>query len=370
MGSRLPGSRRRGKFGGPPATRLPAATREASHGHVVLRTQALEGGLCDVHDAARAAPMTETPPTSAARRRDWTVLEVLGWTTQRFTERGLPTPRLDAELVIAHALGFRRIDLYVRSEQLLSSDELARIRDVVRRRQEGESVAYVTGEKEFWGLPFKVTADVLVPRPDTETLVEAALERLPRDQARRVLDIGTGSGAIAVAIAKSRPQTVVWATDVSPAALAIARHNAERNGVNVNFAEGHLLDPVAQEAPFDVIVSNPPYIPTADIAGLADEVKREPMLALDGGQDGLHVIRELVTAAKVHLAQGGWLLLELGQGQANAVRELCLGAGLQSPVVLKDLAGVERVVGARHGDAPVVPDPIAEAVPEDASEQP
>lgn len=296
--------------------------------------------------------MTDSPPSPAARRRDWTILEVLGWTTQRFTERGLTTPRLDAELVIAHALGLRRIDLYVRSEQLLSADELTRIREVVRRRQEGESVAYVTGEKEFWGLPFTVTADVLVPRPDTETLVEAALERLPRGQVRRVLDVGTGSGAIAVAIAKARPQAVVWATDASAPALAVAQGNAARNGAEVAFATGRFFEPVQHEQPFDVIVSNPPYIPTADIAGLAEEVRREPLLALDGGADGLDVIRPLVAGAKEHLVAGGWLLLELGQGQAGAVRDLCVRAGLQSPFVLKDLAGIERVVGARYGDAP------------------
>lgn len=299
-----------------------------------------------MHDA----PVSDSPST-APRRRDWTILEVLGWTTQRFTERGLPSPRLDAELLIAFALQLRRIELYVKSEQLLTTDQLATIRDVVRRRQEGESVAYITGEKEFWGLPFRVGPHVLVPRPDTETLVEAALDRIVKTQTCRVLDVGTGSGAIAVAIAKSRPQASVWATDASAEALQTARANAERNGVTINFGEGRFFEPVANEAPFDVIASNLPYIPSADMAGLPDDVRREPHLALDGGPDGLALIRQLVAEAPARLAPGGWLLLELGQGQAPAVAKLCLEAGLQDVQTFKDLAGIERVVGARHGQA-------------------
>ncbi|MCG5051635.1 MAG: peptide chain release factor N(5)-glutamine methyltransferase [Myxococcales bacterium] len=289
--------------------------------------------------------MSSSPPSQ--RRPDWTILEVLGWTTQRFTERGLSTPRLDAELLIAHALDARRIDLYVRSNELLTGERLAAIRDVVRRRQEGESVAYITGEKEFWGLPYKVTPDVLVPRPDTETLVEALLERLPKDRPATVVDIGTGSGAIAVAVAKARPQAKVWATDQSAAALDVARGNAARNGVEISFHQGHLLAPVASHRPFDFVVANLPYIPTADIATLSLEVNREPRAALDGGPDGLDLIRELVAAAPAHLQPGGLLLLELGQGQAHAVVQACLAAGLEAPFVCKDLGGIERVVGAR-----------------------
>ncbi len=297
-----------------------------------------------MHDA----PVSASPST-APRRPDWTILEVLGWTAQRFTERGLLSPRLDAELLIAFALQLRRIDLYVRSEQLLTVEQLATIREVVRRRQEGESVAYITGEKEFWGLPFRVGPHVLVPRPDTETLVEAALERIAKSQTCRVLDVGTGSGAIAVAIAKSRPQASVWATDASADALQMAKDNAERNGVTISFAEGRFFEPVAAEAPFDVVVSNLPYIPSADIAGLPEDVQREPHLALDGGPDGLALIRQLVAEAPPRLAPGGWLLLELGQGQAPAVAKACSEAGLQDVQTFKDLAGIERVVGARNG---------------------
>ena len=211
-------------------------------------------------------------------------------------------------------------------------------------------MAYITGEKEFWGLPFRVGPDVLVPRPDTETLVEAALAHLPKGHPARVLDVGTGSGAIAVAIAKSRPQATVWATDISEPALQIAAANAERNGVKVVFGHGSLLDPVAGEAPFDLITANLPYIPSADIKGLAVEVKREPLLALDGGPSGLEIIRQLAAQAPRHLAAGGWLLLELGQGQAPAVADICVAAGLRDPQIFKDLAGIERVVGARHGE--------------------
>jgi release factor glutamine methyltransferase len=289
--------------------------------------------------------VSDSPP-AAQRRRDWTILEVLGWTTQRFTERQIASPRLDAELLIAHALGARRIDLYMRSTDLLLTDQLALIRDLVRRRQEGESVAYITGEKEFWGLPFLVNPSVLVPRPDTETLVEAALERLPKESEARVVDVGTGSGAIAIAIAKSRPQAQVVAIDKHAAALAVATQNAERNKVNITFFEGDLLAPVAALPPFDIIVANLPYIPTAQIQTLAPEVKGEPHSALDGGPDGLDLIRELLKQVPGLLVPGGFVLLELGQGQADDVAALCVGAGLASPFILKDLGGIERVVGA------------------------
>ncbi|MDX2023424.1 MAG: peptide chain release factor N(5)-glutamine methyltransferase [Deltaproteobacteria bacterium] len=290
---------------------------------------------------------------SSQRRRDWTILEVLGWTTQRFAERGLASPRLDAELLIAHALGAKRIELYTRSTDLLTAEQLTQIREVVRRRQEGESVAYITGEKEFWGLPFKVNANVLVPRPDTETLVEAALERLPKDEARRVLDVGTGSGAIAISVAKARPLAQVVAIDKHEAALVVAQENAARNQVSVSFLQGDLLAPLADKAepqPFDLILANLPYIPTADIAALAPEVRREPLSALDGGADGLDLIRTLLSQAPAWLCPGGMVLLELGQGQAGSVAELCEKAGFTSPFVLKDLAGIERVVGAVHGE--------------------
>lgn len=298
---------------------------------------------------------------SSPRRRDWTILEVLGWTTQRFAERGLPSPRLDAELLIAHALGAKRIELYTRSTDLLTAEQLAQIREVVRRRQEGESVAYITGEKEFWGLPFKVNPSVLVPRPDTETLVEAALERLPKDEPRRVLDVGTGSGAIAISVAKARPLAQVVAIDKHEAALVVAKENAERNQVNVGFLQGDLLAPLADQDAFDLILANLPYIPTADIAGLAPEVRREPVSALDGGADGLDLIRTLLVQAPAWLRPGGVVLLELGQGQAGAVAALCEKAGLASPFVLKDLAGIERVVGAVHPE--LKPNPTTAATP-------
>ena len=295
--------------------------------------------------------MNSVSEPSSPRRRDWTILEVLGWTTQRFSERGVPGPRLDAELLIAHALGAKRIELYTRSTELLTAEQLAQIREVVRRRQEGESVAYITGEKEFWGLPFKVNAHVLVPRPDTETLVEAALERLPKDEARRVADVGTGSGAIAISVAKSRPLTQVVAIDKHAAALRVAEENAERHQVPLAFLQGDLLAPVAVGAAFDLILANLPYIPTADIGSLAAEVRREPVTALDGGADGLELIRVLISQTPSRLKPGGAVLLELGQGQWNAVVNLCRQAGLVSPFVVKDLAGIERVVGASRPQA-------------------
>ena len=291
-------------------------------------------------------PPVSDSSSAAQRRRDWTILEVLGWTTQRFTERDLASPRLDAELLIAHALGARRIDLYMRSTDLLSTEELAAIRELVRRRQEGESVAYITGEKEFWGLPFRVNANVLVPRPDTETLVQAALDRLPKESSARVLDVGTGSGALAVAIAKSRTQVQVFAIDQSTAALAVAADNAALNKVSVSFLAGDLLKPAVALPPFDMIVANLPYIPSGEIAGLAVEVRGEPLAALDGGHDGLVLIRKLLTDVPACLVAGGFVLLELGEGQAPAVADLCVAAGLVSTFTLADLSGIQRVVGA------------------------
>lgn len=304
--------------------------------------------------------------------------DVLLWTTSRFEERRLATPRLDAEILVAHALSVARLQLYVQFDRPLSPEELGAIRELVKRRQAGESVAYVIGRKEFWGLDFTVDARVLVPRPDTETLVDEALDRIgraPRVRARRaagsqsdeastepaadapeeappgkaaprVVDVGTGSGAIAVTLAKERPDALVFAVDLSPDALAVARANAERHGAAVTFLEGDLEVPLIPHAPFDLIVANLPYIPAGDIAGLAPEVRAEPLRALDGGPDGLALVRRLVAAAPALLAPGGAIALEIGIGQAQDTARLCAAAGLIDVRVRRDLGAVERVVSA------------------------
>jgi release factor glutamine methyltransferase len=288
--------------------------------------------------------LADSSAPAAPAAQQWTVLDVIRWTAARFGERGLATPRLDAELIVAHVLALPRIQLYVQSDRPLLATELADIRALIKRRQAGESVAYLVGKKEFWGLELAVDARVLVPRPDTETLIEEARARLEGVEAPRIADVGTGSGALAVTLAKLRPDAVVFASDVSAGALEVARGNAERLGVAVTFLEGDLAAPLLPHAPFRLIVANLPYIPSADLAALPPEVRAEPTLALDGGADGLDLVRRLIGAATALLAAGGALALEIGAGQAAATSALLAAAGFVALSVRPDLAGVERVV--------------------------
>ncbi len=317
--------------------------------------------------AAPSQPQSGDPPPPTTPPVRWTVLEIVRWTTTRFSQRGLESPRLDAEILAAHALGLSRVQLYVQHDRPLDAAELAGMRELVKRRQAGESVAYIIGKKEFFGIEFAVDARVLVPRPDTETLVDEALARLAeaRDlgelpgaalpqapRALRVADVGTGSGAVAIAIAKTgvrsaaeaRPALEVIASDVSPDALAVARANAERHGAAITFVEGDLAEPLLALAPFDVIAANLPYIASADIDGLAPEVRAEPRLALDGGADGLALVRRLVAAAPDLLRAGGALALEIGAGQAAATADLLAAAGFTDIRRRRDLGEIERVV--------------------------
>ena len=224
----------------------------------------------------------------------------------------------------------------------LSAEESA----ALERRLAGEPVAYILGRKEFWSLDLRVDARVLIPRPDSETLVELGrdvVRDLGTSQAR-ILDVGTGSGALALALKKECPQADVLAVDVSQEALEVARGNAERLGIEVAFAASDLLAAVADRGPFDLVVSNPPYIPSAEIAGLAPEVRCEPHLALDGGADGLAVVRRLVDEARRVLGDGGVLAMEIGAGQADEVARLLTDAAYINLGARKDLAGVDRVV--------------------------
>lgn len=290
-------------------------------------------------------------PNCWPARRDslaesWTVLRLLRWTADYFKGRGIDSPRLDAELLLADLLQLDRVGLYLNFERPLQADELGAFRERVRRRAGREPLAYILGHAEFWSLALKVTPDVLIPRPDTELLVEEALKRVAGPV--RVLDVGTGSGALAIALAHERPEWTVTAIDVSPAALAVAAENAGSNGVaeRITFIEGDLA--ALPDGPFDLIVANPPYIPAADLAGLMPDVRDfEPRLALDGGVDGLTAYRALAGQANHVLADEGWLLVEVGIGQAAAVRELFAAAGLAELVTARDLAGIERMVGGR-----------------------
>lgn len=281
----------------------------------------------------------------AVADRTWTTLGVLDWTTQRFTDAKIASARLEAQLLLAHVLGCTRVQLYTNFDKPLAETELAGYRELIKRRLGGEPVAYLLGEHEFWSLPFYVDPSVLVPRPDTETLIEVARDvPAERDVACRVLDLCTGSGAIAVALARELPNARVVATEVSAAAAAIARRNAERNAVaeRVDVREGDLWAPVAGEK-FDLVVSNPPYIATSVIAGLSQEVRREPMIALDGGADGLAFYDRICTVARDYLEPGGALVVEHGFDQADAVRERFEAAGLMRVTLVHDLGKNPRV---------------------------
>jgi len=285
------------------------------------------------------------------RDRTWTVLDLLRWTTEHFTARGIDSPRLDAEVLLAHALGIRRLDLYLQYDKPVVGEERAAYRELVSRRSsERVPVSLLVGHREFWSLSFKVTPDVLTPRPDTETLVEAALARMPdRERGWRVLDVGTGSGAIALALAKERPNARVVATDVSPEALQIARLNAEelQIGETVRFLEGSLFEPVEGER-FDLIVSNPPYLARSIEGTLAPELAHEPELALFGGDDGYAVLRPFTEGVAEMLEPGGWTAVEVDPGQAEVVSGWLAEAGLIEVETLRDLAGRARVVTGRR----------------------
>lgn len=287
---------------------------------------------------------------AAGRDRIWTILELLRWTTAYFGRHGIESARLDAEVLLAHALETERLRLYIDHDKPVQPAERDRFRALVQcRAVERIPVSLLIGEREFWSLPFRVTADVLTPRPETETLVEAALSRLPEsDAAARILDVGTGSGAIALSLASERPRAELTATDLSKAALQIAAENADRLHVRerIRFLEGDLFEPVRGER-FDLIVSNPPYVARRDEAALPPELAHEPAMALFGGLDGLELIRRLVDQAGDHLRAGGWLGIELAPEQADTVERMLVERGFEDVERRLDLAKRPRVVGAR-----------------------
>ncbi len=278
----------------------------------------------------------------------WTIARVLGWTTGFFEQKGLDSPRLDAELLVAHALRVERMRLYMDHHKPLLPEELGAIREGVRRRGQHEPVAYIIGERGFWKHDLQVDPRVLVPRPETERLVEIALEALAEQEAPRIADVGTGSGCIALSLAADKPAARVFAIDLSVEALAVAQANAARLEVaNVEFMQGSVLEPAPGE--LDLVVSNPPYIPSADVERLMPDVARyEPRLALDGGADGMEVIRPLVAQAAEKLRPGGQLMMEIAFDQGPAVKALMESAGWVDVVVHQDYASLDRVVvGAR-----------------------
>ena len=266
-------------------------------------------------------------------------------------DAGVPDARLDAEYLLAGVLDAPRLLVVASGETPLTDARAEQYFALIARRQSREPLQYILGTQPFMGCSFCVDERALIPRQDTETLCEQALLNAP--EAGSVLDLCTGSGALAVVIKKALPNLSVSASDVSPDALALARQNAELNGVTVDFREGDLFEPFPGER-FSMIVSNPPYIPTGDLAGLQEEVKREPVLALDGGEDGLSFYRRIAREAPAHLTENGVLLLEIGCDQAEAVCALLMDAGFAAPQVVRDTAGRDRVVIARIQRNPYV----------------
>jgi release factor glutamine methyltransferase len=292
--------------------------------------------------------MPETPPTTAP----WTILRLLNWTREHFESRGLDEPRLSAELLLAKVLGCKRIDLYARFEQSPTNEQRAALRELVKAAAEHKPIAYLIGHKEFYSLEFAVTPDVLIPRPETETLVDRALALCKSIDAARIeiADIGTGSGCIAIAIARRELRAFVTAVDVSEAALDVASANAAKHGITdrVRFVKADLLDLPPEVRPangFSMIVSNPPYVGLSECESLPANVREyEPATALFAGPDGLDIYQRLARQIPAALAPGGRLLLEIGMNQADPVTTLFEQVGLKASGSFKDMRGITRVL--------------------------
>jgi release factor glutamine methyltransferase len=286
-------------------------------------------------------------------QQPWTLGRLLTWTTEHFAAQGCEAPRLEAEILLAHARGCKRIELYTRFDEVAEDSVRSCFRDLVRRRLAGCPVAYLVGHKEFFSLQFAVNPAVLIPRPDTETLVMACLEVAAKEVAEkdaRILEIGTGSGAVAVALAKHLPRIHVTATDISAEALEVARGNACRHGVadRIRFLHGDLFQPVPAQERFAAVLSNPPYVSQEELPNLPRTVRDfEPLLALDGGPDGLDLVRKLIAQAPQYLSPGGWLLLEAAPHQIPAVEGLLRQTGFAVLPHLCDSAGRPRVARGR-----------------------
>ncbi len=280
----------------------------------------------------------------------WTVGRLLNWTRDFLKKKGSESPRLDAEVLLAWVLKWERVQLYTQFEDEVGERERSIFRELVKRRAEGTPVAYLVGRKEFYSLAFDVSPAVLIPRPDSEFVVVETLARLKGFDSPVCVDVGTGSGCLALAIAQHHKSARFIAIDLSPEALAVARGNARKLGLadRVEFREGSLLEPVAGEGPFDAIVSNPPYIATAVIPTLEPGVRdHEPHLALDGGEDGLRVVDRLIAQAIQLLKLGGHLILEIGSDQEEPVRALIATRDeLELAPTVRDSANHPRVIRA------------------------
>ncbi len=278
----------------------------------------------------------------------WTIKSLLEWTTEYFRNKDISQARLEAEVLLARVLQKDRVYLYVHYLQPVGREERDLFRSYIQRRSAGEPIAYIIGSKEFMSLEFLVNHDVLIPRPETELLVENALQLLKSYPRPRICEVGTGSGAIAVSISHYCPAALVLAGDIYPAALQVAQENAARLNVNIDFREGNLLEPFNQEEPFDMIVANLPYITEEEYDVLPHSVKTfEPSIALKGPGDGLELYRQLYSQMLPMLDTNGYILFEIGEKQGAAAREIF--EELEELEIIKDLAGKERLVKARKG---------------------
>ena len=288
----------------------------------------------------------------------WTILKLLEWTSSYFNERNVAEPRASAEVLLAHAVSQDRLFLYLNYDRPMEPEELSIFRNFIKRRVAGEPNQYITGVQEFWSLPFQVNPDVLIPRPETELLVEAVLDFVhnnePAATALNILDIGTGSGAIAIALAKELPDAAIVAVDISMQALQLARENARNHQVEqqLKFVCSDMLAAVSRAVDnFGVVVSNPPYVTQADFQQLPQEIRdHEPHYALEGGPDGLGVISRIIAQAPAVLRQSGCLFLEIGAGQADSTAQLVAQSKhYKSFRILKDYSGNDRVLVAEKG---------------------
>lgn len=305
----------------------------------------------------RARAVDEESGTAMSENNEWTIGRLLQWTGDYLKTCGSATPRLDAELLLAEACGCQRIELYTTFGEIAGETTRAAFRELVRRRAEGMPVAYLLGRKEFYSLSFRVTSDVLIPRPETEFVVITLLDLVKTqpenaDRPVRVADVGTGSGILAVCAAKHIDRCQVVAMDISPAALVVARANVLDHGLTdrVELIESDLFAALPDSQRFDYIVSNPPYVSSGELETLASDVKDyEPRCALIAGQRGTEVIERLVPQAAQRLVPGGWLVMEIGPTILNEVHDIIAIRGdLEPGPVVNDLAGLPRVVRARR----------------------
>ncbi len=286
----------------------------------------------------------------------WTILKILEWTRDHFAKKGVQMPRLDAEVLLAHALGLERVMLYAKFDQPVFEEERTAIRELVARRSRFEPVAYLTGQREFWSMDFEVTPEVLIPRPETETLVELGLEALKAHKAPTIIDVGTGSGCIALALAQTCKDARVFALERAPGALEVAKRNCKKHGLQdrVHLIESDLLRELPTDAvPADLIVANLPYIEDHELEALPADVRDyEPVEALAGGRDGLTLIRTLIQEAEPSLGPGGTILLEASPHQLESVCALLTSAGFAFAQTKRDDDGTARAALAQKQGRP------------------